>query len=265
VSGAHSQRGHALLSPSGSSIWLNCPRSAVLSRGVPRKSSKWADEGTLAHELAEYLLKGAIPHHKVGTFPDDMAEPVEVYTDYVNELRRVVLMERIEDRVNLSGLWPDDGEGLEPVFGTADYVGVTKDGVLHVVDLKYGRYHPVEVGGNTQLMIYALGAWLAMRDRLERNGLPLAVRQIEMAIVQPRAKHGDGPIRSAEIDLADLLVWAYDVLVPAVEAISTLDGDDLPIKEGSHCRWCAAASTVCPVKRQTRQDEARNLFDEIEE
>jgi hypothetical protein len=260
----HAQRGHALLSPSGSSIWLNCPRSAVLSRDIPRKSSKWADEGTQAHELAEYLLRGRMPSDKVGTFPDEMLLHIEEYIGFIETLRSgSLLLERIEERVNLSGLWPDAGEGLEVVFGTADWIGVTRDGILYVVDLKYGRYHAVEVTNNSQLLIYALGAWLAVRDYLAANGA--GIRSIRMVVVQPRAKHPDGPIRYAEVDLADLLVWAYDVLVPTVEAISVEDEENLVLQDGSHCRWCAAASSICPVKRRTRQDEARALFDEVSE
>lgn len=247
------------MSPSGSSIWLNCPRSARLSRGVPRRSSKWADEGTLAHELAEHLLRGAIPQDKVGTYPDDMVAALASYIKFVADLRDLgLVLERIEDRVNLDGLWPD-GEAPESVFGTADYVAVTPGGALYVVDLKYGANYVVEVGWNSQLMIYALGVWLGLRDKVD-------IRKITIAVVQPRAKHHVGTTRWHVFDLVDLLDWAYETLVPAVELIAgDTPDEDLPLVEGSHCKWCPAASGVCPAKHGAKQDKARQIFDEVAE
>ena len=54
----HSQRSHALLSASGAGRWLNCTPSAKLEDEYgEKKSSAYAEEGTLAHELSELYLR----------------------------------------------------------------------------------------------------------------------------------------------------------------------------------------------------------------
>jgi len=44
---------HAELSASGSATWLNCAGSVEAQRQYGRTSSRFADEGTAAHTLAE--------------------------------------------------------------------------------------------------------------------------------------------------------------------------------------------------------------------
>ena len=48
---------HALLSASKASIWINCPPSARLTEKIPDKGGIYADEGTVAHKLAEIKLR----------------------------------------------------------------------------------------------------------------------------------------------------------------------------------------------------------------
>ena len=48
---------HAILSASGASRWLACPPSARLEQNFPNTTSEYAEEGTLAHELGEQVLK----------------------------------------------------------------------------------------------------------------------------------------------------------------------------------------------------------------
>lgn len=53
----HKEREHALLSASGAHRWLYCTPSARLEEQFRDKSSQSADEGTLAHELAEAKVR----------------------------------------------------------------------------------------------------------------------------------------------------------------------------------------------------------------
>ncbi|MEV2341742.1 DUF2800 domain-containing protein, partial [Paenibacillus larvae] len=56
----HTERAHALLSASSSAQWIACPPSARLTEDIPDKRNKYADEGTVAHELAELKLRRKI-------------------------------------------------------------------------------------------------------------------------------------------------------------------------------------------------------------
>jgi conserved phage-associated protein len=51
---------HALLSASGAHRWLNCPPSAVLESRKQDASSAAAEQGTVAHALAEWKLRRAL-------------------------------------------------------------------------------------------------------------------------------------------------------------------------------------------------------------
>lgn len=249
---AHKDRSHAELSASGSSIWLNCTMSPVLSRGVERRSSKYADEGTAAHEVAEELLRqrgfGQPKAHEVDEETETWVKP---YVDYVETLCRVAPLYQIEQRVSLAKLW--DGDPPSDLFGTADCVAVTPDRTLHVVDLKYGRGVPVEVRDNSQLLYYALGAWLMVGDKLQ-------IETVRMTIVQPRAAHPDGPVRHCDLPLVDVIHWGHEVLKPTVDLICAGDVSKLTIAEGKHCRWCPAALSRCPEKIKTKTNEAKTEF-----
>ena len=47
---------HAKLSASGSNRWINCPGSIVLESSFEEKESEYAEEGRLAHSVAELKL-----------------------------------------------------------------------------------------------------------------------------------------------------------------------------------------------------------------
>lgn len=249
---AHADRAHARLSASGSSIWLNCQQSAVLSKELERRSSVWADEGTRAHEVAETILRGHQPAQDV---PEEMIKNVEPYVRTVLDITSRAKVAHIERKLSLSGLWFPE-RPPEDLFGTVDFYAVVGS-TLHVVDLKYGKYHVVEVTGSTQLRFYALAAYLDLSpaDRV-------AVDWIVMTIVQPRAPHEDGPVRSWSVSVLDLLDWGYDEVTPTVEAIVE-ERTGLTLQEGPWCRWCPAQMQHCPLKLASKGDKARETFDEL--
>ena len=51
---------HALLGASKADQWLACPPSARTQESVAESGSDYAQEGTLAHELAEVKLLGRV-------------------------------------------------------------------------------------------------------------------------------------------------------------------------------------------------------------
>jgi len=221
----HGEREHSELAASSCYRWWQCPGSVALSRGIPNRSSKYAAEGTAAHELAELCLtSGQDAIEFIGRMidgfevDDEMAEAVQVYLDVVRSLTGEL---SVEKRVRLDVLDPP-----APMFGTCDalvYDGAT--GTLHVVDLKYGRGKRVSAKGNPQLRYYALGAALAME--------PAPVSRVVGIIVQPRVHDG---ISSDSYDVADLLDWTGDLLDHAKAAMQP----DAELDSGDWCGFCPA-------------------------
>lgn len=243
---------HALLGASSADRWLNCPGSIRLSEGIPDVVTPYAREGTAAHALAERCLrKGLDPDVYLGTeiegvdVDEEMVEAVRVY---VREVRAAVTsgsILHIETKFDLAPLHPP-----ARMFGTADAVVYDpRARVLHVLDFKYGQGHAVSATGNPQLRYYALGAVVALRQRPER---------IRTTIVQPRAAHPDGIVRSDEFGWAELVAFRARLIEGATR---TLD-PEAPLNAGPWCRFCRALP-VCPAQRQMAVEVAQREFDDI--
>lgn len=240
----HGDRAHAALGASGAYRWMACPGSVRLSAGIESKSSAYAEEGTVAHQLAELCLRNGqdpiewvdrkIPakygeHFVTG----EMAEAVTVYVDYIRTHIIAGDQVQIEQRFDLSSL----GVGV-PMFGTCDSVIYMPEyRKMIVVDFKYGAGIAVEAVGNPQLRYYALGSLLSMPDA--------AVDSISVVVVQPRAFHVDGPIRSENITSYDLAEWSAEL----VEAAKRTTEPDAHLFAGDHCRFCPALA-ICPAQRE---------------
>ena len=254
----HSKRAHALLSVSGASRWLNCTPSAKLEDEYgERKSSPYAEEGTLAHELAEaYLRKDVLQlssdsefeaelervmSHKL--FNEEMLDCVPIYTDYceaeyiaAKETSKLAIME-IEQRLDLTEFIPDS-------FGTADCV-IIKDDVMQVIDLKYGKGVPVYADWNKQLMLYGLGA-------LRKYDTMYDISEIVLTIVQPRLNN----ISSWQISVSDLLEWAHSELKPKADMAFAGEGELSP---GEWCKFCSVKNK-CRALYEQQMEIAKYEF-----
>lgn len=221
---------HALLSASSSSRWLACPPSARLEARFPDSRSAYAADGTQAHALAEGLLKkheedGGVPFVLSGPeWPRDMLDYVDVYVSIVmeklSEARKktpdAVLL--VEQRLDFSP-WVPEG------FGTGDAI-VISDDTLEVIDLKYGKGVPVSAENNSQMRLYALGAY-------HNYGILYDFDRITMTIVQPRLDS----VSSQTVELKELLDWGEKVKLIAAKAWRG-KGEYCA---GPHCRFCRAA------------------------
>jgi hypothetical protein len=259
----HAARDHATWSASASERLWACPGSLTLNAGLADKESEAAAWGTAAHEVAERCLRtGNDAVHYLGMIvstkshkievDDEVAECAQVYVDYVRaQWGDGTLL--IEQKFDLAAINPPFEAG-----GTGDAVILKPDlGLLEIVDLKGGRGIVVEATGNKQLRTYALGAILAN---------PGPWRTVKATIVQPRAPHPDGRIRSEEFHVADLIDWTTDLLdamKKAAEAQRYFGGGanwpSLYLKAGTHCTFCKAAAT-CPALAGRALEEARTFF-----
>lgn len=250
---AHEDRAHAVLGASSAARWMACPGSIRLSEGQPNSSSKYADEGTAAHQLAERCLsRGANADQLVGTVEvvrnqpwevtEEMAEAVQVFLDQVRGATDSKDTLLIEQRFDLSSIHPG-------MFGTNDACVVSPSRkTLFVFDYKHGRGHAVEAVGNPQLRYYGLGALL-----MQMGSTP--IERLVLTIVQPRAAHKDGPIRTEVISVVDLLDWTGALKAAAVRT----EDPNAPVKAGDWCLFCRAAG-VCPALRDKALEAAMADF-----
>jgi hypothetical protein len=247
-----------VLSASSAHRWLHCTPSARLEEQLPDPSSSFAEEGTLAHAVAETELSRWLFRIDGADYQDAWKKYLEdprVTRDFRDAVKRYVdfAIERIEDararnkdavilleeKLDYSFLAPEG-------FGTGDLVTVA-DGVLEVVDLKFGQGVPVSPQENPQLMLYGLGA-LASTDLL------YDIHTVRLTIHQPRV--GDGEPRSWEISKADLLRWGYGFVAPRADLAWRGEGDFEP---GEHCKFCRAAAQ-CRARAEYNLELERRDF-----
>lgn len=247
---------HALLSASGSSRWLSCTPSARLEQQFENKTSEYAEEGTLAHELGELKLRKEleglstrsfnskikkIQEHKLYTadMPDYVDIYVETCLEKVSEAKAKTpdALFKIEQRLDFSE-WVPEG------FGTGDFV-IIADGTMEVCDLKYGKGVPVSAENNKQMMLYALGA-------ISEFSFLYDIKKVRMTIIQPRLDN----ISTFEVTVEDILKWAEEYVKPRAELAIKGEGEFVA---GAHCRFCRAKS-VCKARADKNLELAKYDF-----
>lgn len=248
---------HAKLSASGSSRWINCPPSVRLEEQFEDKTSIYAEEGTLAHELAELKLRLELKEITKRTYTlrfnkatkdnplysKDMDDYVDVYKEicmekYFNSKETTTdSIAAVEQRLDFSNYVPDG-------FGTGDFI-VIADGTLEICDLKYGKGVPVSAENNSQMRLYALGA-------INKFSFLYDIEKVRMTIIQPRLDN----ISSDEISVNELLKWAEEVVKPSAELAIKGEGE---FKTGAHCKFCKARS-VCRARADENLELAKFEF-----
>lgn len=256
----HSNRKHALLSASGSHKWMHCTPSVKLEEKFENKSSVFADEGTLAHELSELKLrlhfniitqkafsteslkikKNSMYGAEMESFTDEYVNyVVDVYTKLKKTDPNTIIS--IEERLDFSNI-------VEHGFGTGDIV-IVSNGIIHLIDLKYGKGVPVSAHKNSQLMLYGVGA-------MNKYDLLFGVESITLHIVQPRLYNFD----SFEVSADELIRWSIEDVKPKAELAYSGEGDQ---HAGEWCKFCRAKS-ICRKYSELSLDLAKHEFKDPE-
>lgn len=255
---------HAKLAPSAASRWMACPGSVALCKDIPDESSVYADEGTFAHEIASGSLLldcnpfrasralGLQPYLGVEsecerfTVDEAMIAHLQLYIDAVRGTAELLCDEPIVEIEQRVVVVPD------VLWGTADVL-IWDDTNLHVFDLKYGAGVYVPVTGNSQAMLYALGALMSNPMRAHN------VRRIYLHIVQPR-HHADPKWRTDWTMKMALESWFQTTVLPKIQAIQ-LDTDTELVAGETQCRFCPAKGT-CPELRKTALEHTQAVFED---
>ena len=240
---------HAYLSASASHRWLACPPSARLCAQVEDLGSPYAQQGTDAHELCQYLVEKALgykvrdPTEDLSYYDAEMQESAEGYRDFVMEQVEAARQECSDPLVCIEQTL-DYSKWVEHGFGTGDCV-IVADGLLHIIDFKYGVGVLVEAENNSQLMCYALGA-------LDTFSGLYDISRVRLSIFQPRRSNVD----SWDISKEDLLKWADEVLAPTARLAYEGGGE---FHAGEHCRFCKVKA-VCRARADYSMDLAKFEF-----
>ena len=229
------EKSHALLSASSSHRWLKCTPCVRLEEKFPEKTSSYAEEGTLAHEIAEFKVRSyfleAMPKatytrrlnklKKEEHFDKEMLVHTDTYLEFIKGEAMQTNSKpfiAVEQTVDYSKYAPEG-------FGTADCILISGD-TLQVIDFKYGKGVPVSAEENPQMKLYALGA-------LELFGVFYDIKKIKLSIVKPRIDN----ISNYELTKQNLVDWGENVVKPQAEKAFMGVGEYV---QGEHCRFCRA-------------------------
>ena len=247
---------HALLSASGSKRWLSCTPSARLEATLPEQKRSangfdFSQEGTMAHSLGEIKLRqyyGQIGIEEYQReyeiikntpyYDDDFEANVDNYVLYVRSQIGEGDTPLFEQRVDFSD-WVADG------FGTADVVILSKH-AIRVIDLKFGKGVPVSALDNTQLRLYALGAWSKFKEEYPD------IKEVSYTIHQPRLDS----ISTDGTTIAKLVDWANYFVKPKAKKAWSGSGEFLP---GEWCQFCRAKAQ-CRARSDFNTELARLEF-----
>lgn len=224
---------HALLSASAAYRWLVCTAAPRFEEGLPESTSSYAEEGRLAHAIAELkvLKKFTVMSSRTYTtrlnklkkeplYDPEMDKTTDLYMEHL--LEQAMLYDSTptvaaEVKVDFADYVPEG-------FGTCDCVMIGGD-TLCITDYKHGKGVPVSAEGNPQMRLYALGA-------LKRYA-PIfgdTIKRVRMSIDQPRLDS----YSSDTITVEELRAWGDSIKPTAQKAFSGL-GEFVP---GEHCRFC---------------------------
>lgn len=242
-----SSNDHALLSPSSAYRWMNCPLAPGLEATLPEKTSKYAEEGTIAHSVCEVSAKlhfkkiKKTEYNKIikklktdPSWDDEMLRTADIYAEHLADKAMRFKHEpyiAFEVSVDIADYVPES-------FGKCDCV-MFGENTLIITDYKHGRGVPVKAEENPQLMLYALGAL-----KLYRPLFGDTIKKIEINIDQPRLDSYENWI----IEIEKLLEWGESIKPKAQAAFMGIG----EYHSGDWCRFCRA-NGICKAqaKHQT--------------
>lgn len=248
---------HSKYSPSSTDRLLACPASIKMTENIPEQKSTAADEGTLAHTVAEMYFYNHIGHKP---FPPVLSLQLATDTsDNGNEMIEGAKFycDTIIGWLNFPGIgtvlgyWLEKGVPIFPEkgsFGTGDCIIIGTEGCV-VIDYKFGR-KPVKPDA-MQLRAYAAGIRRFLID------IPLSYT-FHTVIVQPRTDHTAKTHSYGIAEMDEFLGVIYNAIIESEQV------DLAPVK-GSACFWCPASRTndpklKCKAIRNAAEDILKQDF-----
>ncbi len=216
---------HAEVSPSGLKRLCGCTKSFQACKGEQVPSDQTAaDEGTVAHAVAEGDLMGVEYEHPMIT--TEMIDYVKVYTDFCRSLMGGNHY-YTEHQVKVKAIH------ATLCWGTLDF-GAVNLPFLDIVDLKYGyRY----VAPGEQFVAYACGLLAELSPSIRDQ-----ITHVRLHVVQPRGAQPGGAIRTLVLSIAELAIEAKRIKERVRIALS----DEATLTAGPWCYKCPRVHD-CPA------------------
>lgn len=271
----HGDRSHSTWAASATARNWNCAGALTLAQfAPPQKESIHSARGTACHQIAEKCLRTGVDASSfLETVEKTKEHDIEIDEELVNSAQEYVDYVADVSVCGIHPLWIEQKFDLSPLGtpfdagGTADAVIYNPDEkLLEIVDLKNGM-GVVDVNENPQLRTYGLGALL------KHQGLD--VERIRVTIVQPRAPHKDGRIRSETFHVADLVEWTADLLAAmrrskqAMDEFEAAKGNTVVLDEWNakwlkpgKCTFCPVEGS-CPALKRDALSVAKVWFDDM--
>lgn len=274
----HGARDHATWAASATARNVYCAGALTLAQyAPPQKESIHSARGTACHQIAEKCLRTGVDASTfLGEIEKTKEHDIEIDEELVNSAQEYVdYCRALADSVGAHQQWVEQKFSLEQLGtpfdagGTGDFVHFDPHAkALEIVDLKNGM-GVVDVNENPQLRTYGLGALLAHPE--------LDVETVKVTIVQPRAPHKDGRIRSETFHVADLIDWTADLLKAMNRSKQAMDehaaagGNSVLLDEWNakwlqpgKCTFCPVEGS-CPALKRDALSVAAVWFDDMDE
>jgi hypothetical protein len=229
---------HAPIAPSSMALTVACNGWLQMSEGLPPENDAdkpEAMEGNAADWVAKQYARGKEVEYGTPT-------PIAGYSVDYDMIHGARLWARTLKYGANSGV-PVIISRIHPTACWGEPDGWTYDGIeqtLHVPDYKYG-FDLVEAFENWQVMAYAVGL-------IDTLNLDDQTTKVVMTIVQPRAFHPRGPVRTWVVMADQLRAYANIMHNAAVRALQKNPPPE--VKAGPHCKTLhcrAAKANRCPV------------------
>lgn len=259
---------HSLFSPSSAEKWFNCPASLSMEMDLSSISfCKETQEGTIAHKIAEKVLKNRLNIEKkskknffikkkvyasdyikykffskqitksIFSITEEMTSYIQRYIDkvWIMSINKELL---IEKKVHFSKFI-----NISNQFGTVDAIIISPK-EIQIHDLKYG-FTKIEAKKNKQLQLYALGVLNKF------NSKKFFFDNIRICIHQPRLNN----FSEWKTTVKDLLFFSeyakfaaqyasFAINIKNYKGINYLNKN--MFNPGfKQCRWCKASGGNC--------------------
>lgn len=242
-----SERQHKEYSPSRAERFFLCPGSVnLLKRTPPCQPSPYQEEGVKAHDVLEAGLQNScstataainMSIHCAEDFNTDFKSSINDALDYVWSVMAdyydaEMWIETYVDPPVASA--PGEAGGFCDI---AIYSASARE--LFVIDYKHGAGIAKAALGNTQVRQYAAGFLFGPEAKVK----PEDVDKVTLVIIQPRAFHPEGEIRTYEMTPSQVGDYLFELDFAIEECVK----EDAPLNPGiDQCRFCDARST-CPA------------------